>query len=78
MSDGMRITVFPMKTKHDGNETLAEADMGDKVEFWNIVVRDQMGNWIDGEEDLTHPKEIDEHVQYFQTKYPDATLEYEG
>ena len=68
------ITVFSMKKLPDGSATIAEK--GEPVDFWDICVRDEKSNWIDGVEDLTRTEEVDENVTWLLEKYPGAELEY--
>ena len=73
-SEGIEITIFSMKNTEDGGSTIAEK--GEQIDFYDIVVRDAASDWLDGEENLTHPKEIDDLLEYYQTKYPNASVEY--
>ena len=71
---GIEITVFTMKNKPDGGSTIAEK--GEQVDFYDVCVRDEEGEYVDGKEDLTRTEEVDEAVNEFIKKYPNATLEY--
>ena len=71
---GIEITVYSMKKMPDGSAIIAEKD--EQADFWDICVRDENSDYIDGIENLTHPKEIDDELAFFLVVYPNASLEY--
>jgi hypothetical protein len=72
---GIEVSVFSMKRLlyEDGVRVAGKDEMPD---FWDICVRDANSNWIDGVEELTRPEEVDEALDSFREKYPDASMEY--
>jgi hypothetical protein len=71
----VRIYVYSIKKMPDGSERVVTPHT--EADYWNIVVRDSADLWIDGVEELTRVEEVDDHLQFYREKYPDAELEYE-